>query len=287
MSHCVAVCCSIFAVCLQCVCSMLQCVAACWSVLQCAHMNGSRDTCRFSQEPAHCRKNLECIFVSYCRPAREHVPPWMSDDRRTTMLVSVCNTLQHTALRVCVYVCLWLCLYDYVGVCVCVCVSMCVRKSMSVSVIVIDTESKTRKSMSVSVSVCMCVFDSVSMTSVSMCVCKSMCVSVCTCVYNLLLPNLMWKFVSKKNHSRRAGLVPENSRNLLLNLRWIRNRHSIVVEKLLGGLQWVAVRCSALQYVAVCCNSAVCCGVRHCVTVCCTVLPCVVLCDPLSLLKSC
>jgi len=234
--QCVAVCCRVLqyiAVCLQCVCSMLQCVAACWSVLQCAHMNGSRDTCRFSQEPAHCRKNLECIFVSYCRPAREHVPPWMSDDRRTTMLVSVYNTLQHTALRVCVYVCLWLCIYDYVGVCVCVCVSMCV--------------------------------------------CKSMSVSVCTCVYILLLPNLMWKFVSKKNHSRRAGLVPENSRNLLLNLRWIRNRHSIVVEKLLGGLQCVAVRCSMLQYVAILQCAAVCDTVLQCAALCCRVLFCATL----------
>jgi|NorSeaMetagenome_1021524.scaffolds.fasta_scaffold91287_2 hypothetical protein len=40
----------------------------------------------FSLEPEHCAKNVECIFVSYCRPSNSKMPPWMHDDRRATML---------------------------------------------------------------------------------------------------------------------------------------------------------------------------------------------------------
>jgi hypothetical protein len=40
----------------------------------------------FSLEPEHCGKNVECLFVSYCRPSNLKMPPWVHDDRRATML---------------------------------------------------------------------------------------------------------------------------------------------------------------------------------------------------------
>jgi hypothetical protein len=40
----------------------------------------------FSLEPAHNKKNVECLFVSYCRPTKARIPPWMNDERRLLML---------------------------------------------------------------------------------------------------------------------------------------------------------------------------------------------------------
>lgn len=44
----------------------------------------------FSLEPSQASKNVECLFVSYCRPGKSRIPGWMDDDRRKTML-SACR----------------------------------------------------------------------------------------------------------------------------------------------------------------------------------------------------
>ena len=40
----------------------------------------------FSLEPSQAGKNVECLFVSYCRPEKSRIPGWLDDDRRKTML---------------------------------------------------------------------------------------------------------------------------------------------------------------------------------------------------------
>lgn len=40
----------------------------------------------FSLEPSQASKNVECLFVSYCRPGKSRIPGWMDDDRRRMML---------------------------------------------------------------------------------------------------------------------------------------------------------------------------------------------------------